>query len=468
MANLYKKTYPIPMPDGAEIVTRRNKPVVQWRTKHGKLKTAPLAEDGKRMMYVSEVWYARYTDHTGNDKRISTGCRDEQAAQRVLSDVLAEQEKIRAGFITPKEIEVAEHSKAAITEHIEKYLDHLKIKRVRGRKVSENYRKNVKCRLNRLVQDLKIKKLADITSDAMNRWLSKAEDKDMAAATRNEYVISMHAFCNWLVREQRIVANPVTMVQKADRASDRRHIRRALTIEEVGNLLHATSLRPIAEWGRGKVEIPKSKRKGRQTWKYETITQQNLDACYERGLAKLKQPHIKKLERLGQERALFYLMAVSTGLRHKELRSLTLGQLFLDAKPAPYFELYANQSKSGKESRLPLRADVVEKIRQHLEHRSKQGYKALLFDNPPGIRVFDADCQAAGIAKNDARGRVVDIHALRTTFGTHLAVAGVHPRVAQAAMRHSRIELTTNFYTDPALLDVNGAVNALPDFAFKG
>jgi site-specific recombinase XerD len=66
------------------------------------------------------------------------------------------------------------------------------------------------------------------------------------------------------------------------------------------------------------------------------------------------------------------------------------------------------------------------------------------------------------------RGRVVDIHALRTTFGTHLAVAGVHPRVAQAAMRHSRIELTTNFYTDPALLDVNGAVNALPDWVIKG
>lgn len=32
-------------------------------------------------------------------------------------------------------------------------------------------------------------------------------------------------------------------------------------------------------------------------------------------------------------------------------------------------------------------------------------------------------------------------------------------------MRHSRIELTTNFYTDPALLDVNGAVNALTDIA---
>lgn len=88
-----------------------------------------------------------------------------------------------------------------------------------------------------------------------------------------------------------------------------------------------------------------------------------------------------------------------------------------------------------------------------------------LFDSAPAIRVFDADCQAAGIAKTDARGGVVDIHALRTTFCTHLAVAGVHPRVAQQAMRHSRMELTNRFYTDPVLLDVAGAVNSLPSFS---
>jgi len=33
-----------------------------------------------------------------------------------------------------------------------------------------------------------------------------------------------------------------------------------------------------------------------------------------------------------------------------------------------------------------------------------------------------------------------------------------------AAMRHSRIELTMNYYTDPVLLDVAGAVEALPEF----
>jgi hypothetical protein len=36
--------------------------------------------------------------------------------------------------------------------------------------------------------------------------------------------------------------------------------------------------------------------------------------------------------------------------------------------------------------------------------------------------------------------------------------------VAQAAMRHSSIDLTMNIYTDPTLLDVAGAINALPKF----
>ena len=57
------------------------------------------------------------------------------------------------------------------------------------------------------------------------------------------------------------------------------------------------------------------------------------------------------------------------------------------------------------------------------------------------------------------------IHALRHTFGTHLSMAGVPPRVAMAAMRHSSLELTMNIYTDPVLLDVGAAIEALPAFA---
>jgi len=66
------------------------------------------------------------------------------------------------------------------------------------------------------------------------------------------------------------------------------------------------------------------------------------------------------------------------------------------------------------------------------------------------------------IIKTDERGRTIDIHALRHTFGTHLFMAGVPLRTTQAAMRHSDPSLTANIYTDPKLLDVSGALDSLP------
>ena len=78
------------------------------------------------------------------------------------------------------------------------------------------------------------------------------------------------------------------------------------------------------------------------------------------------------------------------------------------------------------------------------------------------VRIFDRDLKHAGIPKRDERGRTFDVHALRTTFGTLLSRGGVPLRTAQAAMRHSDPSLTANVYTDPRLLDVSGALDALP------
>jgi len=54
---------------------------------------------------------------------------------------------------------------------------------------------------------------------------------------------------------------------------------------------------------------------------------------------------------------------------------------------------------------------------------------------------------------------------MRHTFGTLLSRGNVAPRTAQAAMRHSSIDLTMNVYTDPQLLDVAGALHALPELS---
>jgi len=57
---------------------------------------------------------------------------------------------------------------------------------------------------------------------------------------------------------------------------------------------------------------------------------------------------------------------------------------------------------------------------------------------------------------------VLDVHAMRTSFCTLLSKGGVPLRTAQAAMRHKDPKLTANDYTDPRLLDVHSALDALP------
>jgi integrase len=240
----------------------------------------------------------------------------------------------------------------------------------------------------------------------------------------------------------------------------------------VARLLDAASRRPVAELGRQPVALPGDdpREGGQPSWTYEALSADNFERCHAAGRERLADQARRRdrLERLGRERVLFYLLAVSTGLRWRELASLTVGQVHLDALPSPFLVLEAQDAKSGRSANVPLRSDVAEALRQHLAERGNPTFTELLFATPPTIRVFDADCQAAGIAKRDDRGRIVDIHALRHTFGTHLSACGVHPRTKMAAMRQGRIELTMNYYTDPTLLDVAGAVNALPAFGATG
>ena len=55
-------------------------------------------------------------------------------------------------------------------------------------------------------------------------------------------------------------------------------------------------------------------------------------------------------------------------------------------------------------------------------------------------RAFDIRCARAGV-------RRITIHDTRRTCGSLLAALDVHPRVAMAILRHSRIALTMEIYT---------------------
>ena len=191
--------------------------------------------------------------------------------------------------------------------------------------------------------------------------------------------------------------------------------------------------------------------------------------------ATVKPEVAERLTELGHERALTYKTLALTGLRKAELASISIGQAELDGQ-MPFLVLDAGDEKNGQGSDIPIRSDLAADLQQWIEHKrarfcgpDEDFNRKPLFVIPSSInRYFDRDLAAAGIAKKDDRGRVLDLHALRTTFGTMLSKGGVGPRTAQAAMRHSDIRLTMGVYTDPKLLDIHGAMDALPDLSLSG
>ncbi len=255
-----------------------------------------------------------------------------------------------------------------------------------------------------------------------------------------------------------------------------------MTEQEIRRLLIAARLRPVAEYGR-KVIRGLVNNDGRKTWSREPLAFENLEAAAALGRDAMKDSpeYIAKLERLGRQRALIYKTLILTGLRRGELASLTVGQLELDGSQ-PYAELPARHEKAGRGATILLRADLAADLKEYLAEQlellqtdARRAGDPLPIRLPPAtqlfavprdfVKVLNLDIAAAGIPKFDDRGHVVDVHALRHTFGTHLSKAGVAPRVAQAAMRHSSLDLTMNVYTDPRLLDIGAAMEALPDLA---
>ncbi|MBM4042697.1 MAG: site-specific integrase [Planctomycetes bacterium] len=335
---------------------------------------------------------------------------------------------------------MAMSARRPIAEHVEAFLAHLA-----AEGACAHHRRNVRDQMTRIVRDCGLRTLSDLTREAIEAWLAARAAEGMGARTRNAHRAALVALGNWCVEVRRLSVNPLVGVPKANEAVDRRRERRALTEDELVRLLAVARERPL----RDALTVRTGRHKGELT-------------------AQLRPAVRARLAATGRERALVYKTLVLTGLRKGELDSITLAQVQLDALP-PHILLHAADAKNRRGERIPLRADLATDIRQWLSERGEVRPEAPLFNVPAGlVRILDRDLRAAGIPKRDALGRTVDVHGLRTTFATHLSIGGVSPATAQAAMRHSTVDLTLNVYTDPRLLNVAGALDVLPRLPLSG
>lgn len=485
MGTVFKKTYTKPLRAAAETFTRKGERFARWKDAKNKTQTAPLTtgKDGSdRIVVKAGTYTAKYRDGSGVVIEKATGCRDETAARSVLAELERRAELVKAKVMTVAEDNISDHQGVPLADHFEAYLTKLE-----ADGTSPDHRGNVRRCLERITADCRFSTLGDLKREAFERWLVQMMKVDMGARTRNLHRASLVAFSNWCVVTDRLIGNPFAKVEKADENTDRRRQRRAMTEAELVKLLDVARRRPLLD----AMTIRRGKRKGQ-------------------AVAKVRDETRDRLELLGRERALIYKTLVLTGLRKGELASLTVRQLMLDG-PMPYVVLDAADEKNREGSTIPLRADLAADLRGWLTEKVRAlqeahtdaptirldsqrqepgklnqsdatrsegqvclGLTRLPSDTPLFIvprdlvRILDRDLKLAGIPKVDERGRTIDVHALRHSFGTLLSKGGVAPRTAQAAMRHSSIDLTMNTYTDPKLLDVAGAMEALPALPLDG
>ena len=451
MGSVYRKTFTKALPASAEVFVRYGERLARWKDNKGKTRTAKLTKsiDGAdRVVIEAKTYTAKHRTGAGLVVETSTGCRDETAARRVLGELERLGELVKSGVLTAAEDAIADHQPTLLEQHFDAYRKHLEFERTTGK-----YRGETLARLRRIAEECGFIRLADLDQQSLESWLleltrpKQQGDKaipGVSARTQNAYRESAVAFGNWCVETSRLTSNPFAKIKKADQETDPRRQRRSMTETELIQLLDVARRRPLLET----MTVRRGKRKG------EVIAQ-------------LRPETVARLELLGRERALIYKTLVLTGLR-----------------------LDAADEKNREGNSLPIRRDLATDLKDWVNLKRERLCGAatvasngqiagvipmaasapiklpadtLLFTVPQGlVRILDRDLKLAGIAKRDERGRTLDVHALRHTFGTLLSKGGVAPRTAQAAMRHSTIDLTMNVYTDPKLLDVHGALDSLP------
>ena len=353
---------------------------------------------------------------------------DRLAAEEVAAELRRQIERRVAGVVTQAD----EHGARPLTEHLEAFEVTLQ-----AREVVEQYVEDLMGQLRAFANWSGAKGLRDLDAARASKWIAEERARGLSARSVNRRIAALRSFTRWATATDRMERDPFLTLKRLNEATDRRHVRRALTPEEVTRLLRATTDRPLA-----------AARSQRTTAGVSPLEEVRLRAS-------------------GEARAFLYALALGTGLRRGELRRLRWGDVDFERG---LLTVRAESAKARRVQSVPLRADLAAALRER-QGDARAGDSLVPRRTFPNLRTFKRDLLAAGIATQDAEdgaivardeeGREVDFHCLRVTFCTRLSAAGVHPRVAMELARHSRLDLTMRTYTDPVLLNTRAAIESL-------
>ena len=370
-----------------------------------------MASIFKRRKRKHEPYTIQYLDHQGK-RRTTKGFTDKGLTEELAAKLEGKARLITSGMIDHRQQQLAEHARAPIENHLQEFAESLKPNT--GKHMDLTMK-----RVRRIIAGCHFEKLDDIAAGEVHKFLwALHEKKEIGNRTYNHYVQALDSFLNWCHENHRLIVNPLVGMDRLNGEVDIRHPRRALSPAEVLKLVAATRASG------------------------------------------------KSVQRLSAEqRARAYLFSYLTGLRKKEMGSLTAASFRLDDSP-PTVTLAAACSKHRRTDVLPLHPKLAAMLRDWL-HGLASGDK--LF---PGLErkklseMIQKDLKRAGIPYRTQEG-IADFHAAgRHTYITQLLRNGATLPEAKELARHTDVKMTMR-YTHIGIDDQARAVAKLPAAALQ-
>ena len=389
-------------------------------------------------------WYISWFDHTGKRRTVCSRTTEKATAERMAAKQEADVAARRSGVIDSTLERFGIEARRPITEHVADYKAHLE-----ARQNTTDHVNLTIAHVHTIVGQCGVETIHGLTGAGVMQAIDNIRvagnrkvkscvlRKAMSLRTCNAYLRSIKSFTRWLWIEKRSPEDLLAGLRGFNEETDRRHTRREFTVDEIGYLL------PFVEGF--------------------TLPTHNL---------------------AGPDRAMLYRLALGTGLRASELRSLTPASFRLKGGQATV-TLAAAYSKRRREDTQPLRADLAEAVGEWLADRPRgeRLFAAMPNDTARMLRTDLAAARSTWIAeareceqerqrrnqsdflcyRNEA-GDVADFHSTRHTYISGIVAGGASVKVAQELARHSTSRLTIDRYAHARLHDLRGALDALPDF----
>jgi integrase len=367
----------------------------------------PMASLRKR----GKVWYVRYRDAHG--KQIETKCGpDKSVAQRIANGLESQVHAIKTGVADPREAAWSEAERKPLTDHVHDWHAGL-ISRERCASYADVSRDRV-LRLIEMTRSQRISQLnlssIQIALGELRSIHGRSGNVGLSDASVNHHIRAVKMFSKWLWRDGRVREDALCHLGMRPVVTKR--IRTALQPEDAPRLIATTRTEP-SRWG---------------------LT--------------------------GEDRSILYAIALGTGFRAKECRSLTPEDFDLDAE-SPTITCRAAYTKNHNEAVQPIRPELADMLRSWVAGKAP-ATPVFTFRIDTAARMVREDLEAARVDQPAN----YDFHCLRHTYVSLLVRSGVSIKVVQILARHSDPAMTLGIYTHVGVFDLarglEGLAHTLP------